>query len=146
CGDQIFLTAFSTGKLETLALGRRDGKVRWRQSAPVEKIYGTTTQGSPAAPSPATDGKRVYVYFPSFGMLAYGLDGREMWRTPIPVPNSTYTASTSPMLAGNRLIQNCDQEDGQSFLLAVDCRNGRTLWQAPRPGFVTGYATPILWK
>jgi hypothetical protein len=63
-GDQIFLTAFSTGKLETLPLDRRDGRVRWRQSAPVEKIYCTTGQGSPAAPSPATDGKRVYVYFP----------------------------------------------------------------------------------
>src|SRR5574342_1426055 len=30
-GDQIFLTAFSIGKLETLGLDRRDGRVRWRQ-------------------------------------------------------------------------------------------------------------------
>ena len=145
-GDQIFLTAFSTGKLETLALDRRDGRVRWRRVAPVEKIYRTTESGSPAAPSPATDGKHVYVYFPSFGLLAYGLDGREFWRKPMPVPNSTYTASTSPVLVGNRVIQNCDQEDGRSFLLAVDGRNGRTLWQTRRPDCTTSYSTPVVWK
>ncbi len=144
--DQIFLTAFSTGKLETFSLDRRDGKVRWQRVAPVERIYKTTEQGSPAAASPATDGKRVYVYFPSFGLLAYGLDGREFWRKPMPVPNSTYTASTSPMLAGHCLIQNCDQEEGRSFLLAVDAQSGRTLWQTPRPDFATGYATPVVWK
>lgn len=145
-GDQIFLTAFSTGKLETLALDRRYGKVRWRQVAPVEKVYRTTESSSPAAATPATDGKHVYVYFASFGLLAYGLDGREVWRKPLPVPNSTYTAATSPVLAGHRLIQNCDQEEGQSFLLAVHCQDGRTLWQTPRPGFTTSYATPVVWK
>lgn len=145
-GDQIFLTAFSAGKLETLALDRHDGRVRWRRVAPVEKIYKTTESSSPAAASPTTDGKNVYVYFPSFGLLAYGLDGRESWRKPMPVPNSAYTASASPILVGNRLIQNCDQEEGQSFLLAVDSQSGRTLWLTPRPDFATGYATPVAWK
>jgi len=144
--DQIFLTAFSAGKLETLALDRRDGRVRWQRVAPVEKIQRTTESGSPAAATPATDGKHGYVYFASFGLLAYGLDGRELWRKPMPLPNSTYTSGTSPMLAGNRLIQNCDQEEGRSFLLAVDCRNGRTLWQTPRPDFATSYSTPVVWK
>ena len=145
-GDQIFLTAFSTGKLETLALDRRDGMVRWREVAPAEKIHRTTDSGSPAAATAATDGKQVYVYFASFGLLAYGLDGREFWRKPMPVPNSTYTAGASPILAGNRLIQNCDQEEGLSFLLAVDCQNGHTLWQTPRPDFATSYSTPVVWK
>ena len=120
--------------------------MRWQRVAPVERIHRTTESGSPAAASPATDGRHVYVYFPSYGLLAYGLDGREFWRKPMPVPNSTYTAGASPMLAGNRVIQNCDQEDGRSFLLAVDGRNGRTLWQTPRPDFATGYATPVVWK
>lgn len=144
--DQIFLTAFSTGKLETLALDRRDGRVRWQRVAPAEKIHRTTESSSPAAASPVTDGQHVYVYFASFGLLAYDLDGRESWRKPMPVPNSTYTAGASPVLANHRLIQNCDQEDGRSFLLAVDCQNGRTLWQTPRPDCATGYSTPVVWK
>ena len=86
-GDQIFLTAFSPGKLETLALDRRDGRVRWQRVAPVEKIHRTSESSSPAAAPPATDGKRLYVYLASFGLLAYGLDGRELLRKPKPAPN-----------------------------------------------------------
>ena len=145
-GEQVFLTGFSTGKVETLSLDRRDGLERWRRVAPVERIHRTTESGSPAAATPVTDGRQVYVYFASFGLLSYALDGREFWNKPMPVPNSAYTAGASPMLSGNRLIQNCDQEEGRSFLLAVDCQNGRTLWRTPRPDFTTSYSTPVVWQ
>src|SRR5262245_17867762 len=59
--DQIFLTAFSTGKLETLSLNRSDGSMRWRQAAPVKMVHQTTASSSPASATPVTDGHRVYV-------------------------------------------------------------------------------------
>src|SRR5437879_1400338 len=60
---RIFLTGFEDGKLETLCLDRREGKVRWRVAAPAEKIEPVHRIGSPASPTPATDGERVFVYF-----------------------------------------------------------------------------------
>src|SRR5205809_120296 len=57
-GDRIFLTGFENGKLETLCLDRGDGKVLWRVAAPAEKIEPVHRIGSPAAPTPATDGER----------------------------------------------------------------------------------------
>src|SRR2546422_3208522 len=49
-GDAIFLTSFADGKLETLCVDRRDGKIRWRKTAPAEKLEEFhSTEGSPAA-------------------------------------------------------------------------------------------------
>lgn len=46
---------------------------------------------------------------------------------------------------GERLLQLCDQDDA-SFLLALDRRTGRTLWETARPGFPRGFSTPVVWE
>src|ERR1051325_10914391 len=61
--DRVFLTAFATGKLETICLRRRDGKILWYQSAPADQIEEINPGSSPASATPASDGQRVYVYF-----------------------------------------------------------------------------------
>ena len=144
-GDRVFITALENDKLVTLALDRRGGKVLWRQVAPAEKIEETHAQGSPASATPATDGTRVYAYFASYGLLAYDLAGREQWRKPLPVGFVINGSGTSPVLINGRLILNCDQQDEKSFLIAVDPRTGKTIWETPRPAFVSSYTSPVLW-
>jgi outer membrane protein assembly factor BamB len=101
--------------------------------------------GHPASPTPATDGQRVYVYFGSFGLLAYDYDGKEVWRRPLPMPVIEYGTSSSPILAGGLLVVNCDQ-DLNSYLLAVEPATGKTVWRAERPEFPRGFTTPFLWR
>ena len=144
-GDRIFLTGLDQGKLETICLDRVSGRIIWRQPAPVEKVEPAHRIGSPAAPTPTTDGERVYVSFGSFGLLAYNFDGKEQWRHPIPAPIVEFGTSSSPVLAGDRLILASDQDMG-SFILAVDKRTGKKLWSTPRPEFRRGFATPFIWK
>ena len=144
-GNRIFLTALEDDKLVTLGLDRRNGKVLWRQVAPAEKIEATHPEGSPASATPATDGEGVYVYFGSYGLLAYDFGGRELWRKPLPIGTVINGSGTSPALIKGRLILNCDQQDDKSFVMAVDPHTGKTIWETPRPGFLSGYATPILW-
>jgi outer membrane protein assembly factor BamB len=60
--------------VETLALDRKDGRILWMRNLGRE---GTPT------PTPVTDGKSVYVFFGSIGLIAYDLDGQEQWRQPI---------------------------------------------------------------
>src|SRR5262245_122924 len=85
-GNRIFLTTFDKAKLETVCLDRKDGKVLWRTAAPDEKLETIIQKlGNPATASPATDGELVYVYFGSFGLLAYDLEGKEKWRVPMPI-------------------------------------------------------------
>ena len=145
-GNRIFLTAHEAGKLSTLCLDRRNGRILWSKLAPKDNVEEVHKASNPASASPATDGKRVYVYFASFGLIAYDFNGREQWQKPLPVPFVVNGSGTSPALLGGRLILNCDQQGGKSFLLALDPRSGKTLWQTPRPDFPSGYTTPVLWK
>lgn len=144
-GDRIFLTTYDKSKLETVCLRRSDGSMLWRQTTPAEQVEPTHRIGSPAAPTPATDGERVFVYFGSFGLLAYDFDGKEQWRVPLKSPVVEFGTSASPIVAGGRLFLACDQDEG-SFLLAVDARTGRTLWRKERPEFRRSFATPFIWR
>jgi len=145
-GDHIFLTAHDAGKLSTLCIARRDGKILWQRPAPTDEVEEVHKASNSASATPVTDGKRVYVYFASFGLIAYDFKGREQWQKPLPVPFVVNGSGTSPALCGGRLILNCDQQGGKSVLLALDPRNGKTLWQTPRSDFPSGYTTPVLWK
>ena len=144
-GDRIVLTTFTEGKLETLCLDRRDGKAIWRQSSPAEKAEPTHRLGNPATPTPATDGERVYVYFGSFGLLAYDFAGKEIWRKQLAPPVVEFGTSASPVLAGDLVILSCDQDLG-SYLIAVDRATGKTVWKTDRAEFRRSFATPFVWR
>src|SRR5688500_4682857 len=79
--DRIFLTEFEPAgqKFATLCIDRRTGKMLWRREVAVEKVEKVHRISSPAGSTPATDGQRVYVYFGSYGILCYELDGDLKW-------------------------------------------------------------------
>ena len=141
--DRIFVTGLEHGRLETLCLDRGDGRVLWRRVAPAERIEKTHATNSPASPTPTTDGHRVAVYFGSYGLLAYDLEGKELWRKPLPVPATDWGVGTSPVLAGGLVLLNRDQDAG-AYLLAVDAGTGETVWKTPRPEFRRGFSTPLI--
>jgi outer membrane protein assembly factor BamB len=145
-GDRIFLTAFDKSQklLETLGLDRRTGKILWRRAAPPVGTIETSLHpaNGPATPTAVCDRDRVYVYFGSYGLLAYDHDGKEQWKKPLPVPGTTFGSGSSPILAGDLLLLTC-QGKGAS-LLAVRPQTGATVWKKERPRFGAGYATPLL--
>ncbi|NBV24301.1 MAG: pyrrolo-quinoline quinone [Proteobacteria bacterium] len=147
-GDRIFLTAFADGKLETLCLSRADGKVLWHRPAPADKLEEFhATEGSPAAATPATDGKTVVSYFGSCGLVAYDFSGKELWQHKLPVIQSpgSFGSGGSPVLAGGIVLVNRDQA-GPCSLLAVDLKTGKKAWETPRTDIGPGFGTPMLWN
>jgi outer membrane protein assembly factor BamB len=147
-GDRMFLTVFADGKLETRCFARRDGKTLWSRVAPAEKIEEFhATEGSPAASTPATDGRRVVSYFGSCGLVAYDFAGQELWRHALPVAQSSGAFGTggSPLFVGNLVIVSRDEITGCA-LLAVDARTGKKVWETARPDVNAGFGTPITWK
>src|SRR5579863_355655 len=78
-GDHIFLTAFEGDRLFTIALDRATGKILWRREAPRDRHEKLYAENSPSSPSPAADGRNVYVFFPDYGLLSYTFDGQERW-------------------------------------------------------------------
>jgi outer membrane protein assembly factor BamB len=147
-GDQIFLTTFSDGELQTRCYHRQDGTLAWSRGLKPDKLETFhSTESSPAVPTPATDGKRLVSYFGSFGLICYDRKGTELWRHPLPVALSAggYGTSSSPLIAGNLVVVNRDQNDG-SALLAVDLRTGKTAWETPRLDAHGSFGTPVLWR
>ncbi len=144
-GMRLFLTGLDNGKLVTLCLDRADGRELWRVVAPAEKIEPTHRIGSPAAPTPCTDGERLYVYFGSFGVLAYDFTGKEVWRKALPVPVVEFGTGASPILADGKVIIANDQDVG-SCLLALDSRTGAEAWRVERPEFRRSFSSPFLWR
>ena len=145
-GDKIFLTAFENDKLFTIALDRATGRILWRREAPRPRIQVIERPANgPVSGSPVSDGKNVYVFFADFGLLAYGPDGNEQWRMPLGPFINPFGHGASPILAGDTLLMNCDQDVG-SFLLALDKKSGRVLWRTERPHAQRGYATPVLYQ
>ena len=60
---RVFLTEFDrpTKQLATLCIDQRMGKMLWRRTVAPAEIEKVHEMSSPAAPTPATDGERVYV-------------------------------------------------------------------------------------
>jgi outer membrane protein assembly factor BamB len=143
-GNRIFLTGLDDGKLITFCLDCANGKELWRAVAPTEKIEPTHRIGSPASPTPCSDGERVYVYFGSYGLLAYDLSGKELWKKPLPAPIVEFGTGASPILAGGNVVIVSDQDVG-SYLLAVDARTGTEVWRKDRGEFLRSFSSPFLW-
>jgi outer membrane protein assembly factor BamB len=145
---RVFLTGFAgegeDATLMTLCFDRASGAELWRRTLSVPQFERTYAHG-PATPTPACDGERVFAAFGSFGLVAYDLDGQELWRKPLPVAQNTFGTASSPLVAGGRLIFVRDEDEG-SFLEAVDPANGTRLWRVDRTGFGSGWSTPGVWQ
>ncbi|HEU4931371.1 MAG TPA: PQQ-binding-like beta-propeller repeat protein [Pyrinomonadaceae bacterium] len=142
--DRVFLTATEADKLITLALDRKTGKLLWRSDVVRARHMPIYKANDGAAPSPVSDGKNVYAFFAELGLISYGPDGKERWRLPLGPFNSFYGMGGSPVLAGNTLVMVCDQRT-DSFIVAVDARNGKELWRKTRTNY-EAYSTPGIYK
>ncbi len=145
-GDKIVLTAFEDNKLYTICYSRIDGKEVWRADAKAKKIEPFhPTEGSPAASTPVSDGKTVVSYFGSCGLVAYDLDGKELWRFELPtaVTNNEFGTGTSPVLADGLVLLARDLSK-DSAVYAVDLATGSQKWKADR-NYQTAYSSPVVW-
>jgi len=152
--DHIFLTGFDKEKqrLQVFCLDRSSGKIRWTRIIPAEQIEKVHPVSSPATGTPATDGERIYVYFGSYGLLCYDFAGELRWTVPLPIPKIRFSSGTSPIVSGELVILNRDEQN-DPYLLAVDRRSGKTVWKQPQPPVASAssafgaasYCTPVVW-
>ena len=147
-GERIFLTTYRDGLLETRCHDRADGRLRWARGVkPGEVEDFHRSDGSPAASSPATDGRHVVSYFGSFGLICHDVDGKELWRLPLPLALSAgqYGSGTSPIIVGGTVVL-CRDLYRYSTLLAVDVKTGKKLWETPRTDASGSFGTPVHWR
>jgi outer membrane protein assembly factor BamB len=93
------------------------------------------------------DEHRVYVCWTTperFTFAAFDQDGKPVWEKDLGPFASQHGGGVSPVVFGDKVIL-ANQQDGGSFILAVDAATGVTRWQTPRQTTEAGYATPCLY-
>ena len=143
-GDRIFVTGLREQSLVTIAVDRRNGKVLWERAAPRERTEKLDKRNRPAAASAAVDGERVVVFFGDYGLIAYDVDGKELWKQPLGPFNNIYGMGASPIIVDDKVILACDQSTN-SFIAAWDKKTGKEVWRTPRTEAKSGHSTPIVW-
>jgi outer membrane protein assembly factor BamB len=149
-GDNIFLTGFDNQerKLKIFCLDRTKGIIRWSRDIPAAQIEQVHSISSPATATPVSDGERIYVYFGSFGLLAYNFEGELQWSTPLPIPQIRFGSGASPIILGDSIILNRD-EQRESHVMVVNRKDGKIRWnhtQATSSQFgANSYSTPVVW-
>lgn len=143
--ERIFLTAYEGEQLLTLCLDRETGKILWRKGVTKDREEKLDNRNNPAAPSPAIDGKNVYVFFSEYGIVSYDFEGNERWKHPLGPFNNVYGMGASPILADDKVILVCDQSTN-SYVIALDKEDGRVRWKTDRPEAKSGHSTPILYQ
>ncbi|MEM7475014.1 MAG: PQQ-binding-like beta-propeller repeat protein [Planctomycetota bacterium] len=129
-GDSIFLTSFvaESKQLAVLCIDRGNGSQRWRRHVTVEKLEKGHPSFNPASSSPVSDGQRVVVYFGSYGLLCYDMQGDVLWERRMPLTRSYAGNATSPIITGDQVILYRGNLVDH-FLLALDKHTGEERWK-----------------
>ena len=136
---------------QVFCIDKNTGTVLWKQVAheglPKMKRHPKSSQ---ANCTPATDGTNLVCFFGAEGLFCYSLEGKLRWKKdfgPLDsgyfvVPDAQWGFASSPVIHDGMVILQCDVQTN-SFLAALDIRDGRELWRAPRNDVPT-WSTPIV--
>jgi outer membrane protein assembly factor BamB len=153
-GDRVFLCGADEHKREVYCYDAETGALRWTkaveglscQDAGTEPLNVMADTGY-AAPTMATDGRRVFAIFANGDLACFDLDGNPMWAKNMGRPVNMYGHASSLITWRNRLLLLFDQgssaEDGKSALYALDAVTGDEIWKVKRP-VPNSWASPSL--
>jgi outer membrane protein assembly factor BamB len=157
-GKRLFLhTAGKDGASRSLlCLDTADGKIVWQKTIPGDRVT-IRKDSSLASSTPTTDGHAVYVSFwngKDVLLEAYDFDGMKLWSKNLGTFNSQHGAGASPILYKDKLIlaNDMDKDDfttkvpneRPSFLMALDKRTGKLIWETARVAERACYSAPLL--
>ena len=149
--NRVFLTGASEKRREVYCFDADSGKLLWSKEAPgtpqsTAKPPKVMEDTGFAAPTVATDGRRVYAMFANGDVVALDFAGNVAWSRSLGIPDNAYGHATSLVMYKNLLLIQFDQasvKDEKSKVLALDATTGNTVWEVPRR-VPNSWATPLL--
>jgi outer membrane protein assembly factor BamB len=138
-GDRVIVTGASGAnqeKLQVACYAAADGRLLWdrRFWATGRTLCHPTS--SVAAPTPASDGKRIFAFFSSNDLVCLGLDGEMLWYRGLTLEHPTAAndvgMASSPLVVGDTVVVQVESK-GESFAAGLDAATGETRWSVDRP-------------
>lgn len=162
-GDRVFVTCYSgygsgrgaAGDINQLqrhliCVSLKDGKILWDRSVaskqPEESYNRMLGEHGYATSTPVSDGENVFVFFGKSGVLAFDLEGRQLWQSQVSDGATRskmgWGSASSPILYRNTVIVNAAAE--AKSLIAFDKKSGKEAWRSKADNIHGSWSTPVL--
>lgn len=160
-GDRVLVTCWSGYGLDArnpgdqkdlrrhlVCIDRRSGETLWSRAVepvlPEDPYRGMFAEHGYASHTPVSDGRHVYVFFGKSGVLAFDLEGNQLWQTSVGTGSDRrgWGSAASPILYKNLVIVTASAES--ESMVALDKQTGEQVWKQNANGFAATWGTPIL--
>ena len=138
-GDKVFISASSgprQDRLHVICLNAQDGTELWHRQFWATGRTACHPKTCVAAPTPCSDGKRVFAVYSSNDAVCLDLEGNLQWYRALALdsPNASNSLgmSSSPVVVDDTLVVmvECDAE---SFTTGINVEDGASRWKLDRP-------------
>ncbi len=145
--NALFLTGANAQSNVVYRFDADSGKLVW---ATTLRMTGSKMPGPKvmedtglAAPTPVTDGQRIYAIFANAEVAALDFSGKQLWIRNLGPLDNPYGHAASLAIYQDRLLVQLDQGEATSKLVALNAGTGQELWRVARP-IVGSWASPIV--
>src|SRR5262245_28793003 len=138
-GDRVIVTCSSGLKqqrLHVLCVNAADGSRRWERQFWATGRTMCHEKARVAAPTPVSDGRRIYSLFSSNDLICLDLDGNVLWIRGLgrdyPNASNSLGMASSPLVVDGVLVAQLENQS-ESFAIGLDAATGINKWKLSRP-------------
>jgi outer membrane protein assembly factor BamB len=139
-GGKVLVTASSgpvvQDRLHVLCYDATSGKELWHRQVWATGRPFHHPDSANAAPTPASDGERIFAFFSSNDLACFDLDGNLLWYRGLghdyPQAGNDVGMSSSPLVVDGTVVVQIESQ-GDSFAAGLDAVTGETRWRIDRP-------------
>jgi len=150
-GERVFVTCSSGPKqdrLHVICFNAKDGTKRWERQFWATGRTMCHEKTCVAAPTPASDGERIFAIYSSNDLVCLDLDGNLLWLRGLtrdyPNASNSLGMSSSLTVADGVVIAMVENDD-DSFTAGLDAKTGVNRWKLQRPK-AANWTSPMLFK
>ncbi|MCU0708630.1 MAG: PQQ-binding-like beta-propeller repeat protein [Pirellula sp.] len=150
-GDQVITTssdAMDQRRIRLVSYSAADGKLLWEQQWIARGRPYCHPVSANAAPTPVSDGKRVFAFYSSNDIACVDLQGNPVWyrslASDFPKAGNDVGMSSSPVVVDGVVIVQVECQ-GDSFVAGLSAEDGSILWKQDRPK-KANWASPSIVK